>query len=216
MGNRALIEALQTYLAKRAPNQRQNIFGQVVFTAPDVDRDYFIDAIGTLRGSAERVTLYASDNDHALQSSQYFNGAPRAGTAGQYIIRMLGLDTIDMSAVPADMLGHNYFAANDGALFDMFRLLWRGDPPPRRCGMNDYKEGGPVPFWRFDASVCKGDEMLEAGLLLKRFGALARARVEANMSSVTDASQKQQWALILQRLDSLIATVGLPARASSR
>ncbi len=42
MGNRALIEALQTYLAKRAPEKRRHIFGQIVFTAPDVDRDYFI------------------------------------------------------------------------------------------------------------------------------------------------------------------------------
>jgi len=82
MGNRALIEAMQTYLAKRAPNERQHIFGQIVFTAPDVDRDYFIDAIDSLRGTAERVTLYASDNDHALHYSQFVHGAPRAGTAG--------------------------------------------------------------------------------------------------------------------------------------
>src|SRR5580693_3458182 len=91
MGNRALIEAMQTYLAKRAPAQRTHIFGQVVFTAPDVDRDYFVDAIASLSSAAERTTLYASDKDLALKTSQALHGAPRAGTAGAYIITLAGL-----------------------------------------------------------------------------------------------------------------------------
>jgi len=204
MGNRALIEALQTYLAKRAPGNRQHIFGQIVFTAPDVDRDYFMDAIEPLRGAADRVTLYASDNDYALRSSQLLHGAPRAGTAGDVIINLPGLDSIDMSAVPADMLGHAYFAANAGAIFDIFRLLWRGDPPPQRCGMSGRKLTGPVAVWVFNADACKGDDLLEAGVMLKRFGALARERVIANMATLTDPSQKAQWSLILKRLDGLV------------
>jgi esterase/lipase superfamily enzyme len=210
MGNRALIEALQTYLAKRAPNERQHIFGQIVFTAPDVDRDYFIDAIDSLRGTAERVTLYASDNDHALHYSQFVHGAPRAGTAGGVIIKLAGLDTIDMSAVPADILGHSYFAANSGAIYDIFRILWRGDPPPQRCGMSNRKDSGTLTVWWFNADACKGDDMLEAGVMLKRFGDLARERVMANMSALTDPSQKQQkqeWQLILDRLNGLLAPV---------
>jgi esterase/lipase superfamily enzyme len=213
MGNRALIEALQTYLAKRSPDNRQRIFGQIVFTAPDVDRDYFMDVIESLHSAAERVTLYASDTDYALRSSQFFHGAPRAGSAGDVIIKLAGLDTIDMSAVPADALGHSYFAANAGAIYDMFRLLWRGDPPPERCGLSDQLAST---VWRFNASVCQGDELLEAGVMLKRFGALARARVLANMSMLTDQSQKQQWSLILKRLDVLLATVGAPAAGAAK
>jgi esterase/lipase superfamily enzyme len=206
MGNRALIEALQTYLAKRAPDQRQHIFGQIVFTAPDVDRDYFVDAIGSLRSAAERVTLYASGNDYALRSSQFLHGAPRAGTAGDFIIRLAGLDTIDMSSVPADALGHSYFAANSGAIYDMFRLLWRGDPPPQRCGMSDRKGHDALAVWWFNADACKGEDMLEAGVMLKRFGDLARTRVEANLQTLTDPSQIKEWKLILKRLDGLLAT----------
>ncbi|MDP9010891.1 MAG: alpha/beta hydrolase [Pseudomonadota bacterium] len=204
MGNRALIEALQTYLAKRAPENRQHIFGQIVFTAPDVDRDYFSDAIQSLAAAAERVTLYASDNDYALRSSQFFHGAPRAGTAGDVIVKLAGLDSIDMSAVPADALGHSYFAANAGAIYDIFRLLWRGDPPPQRCGMSNRKAGGSLAVWWFNAEACKGEDMLEAGVMLKRFGELARERVLANISTLTDPSQKQQWQLILTRLDGLL------------
>jgi esterase/lipase superfamily enzyme len=208
MGNRALIEALKTFLAERAPDKRQKIFGQIVFTAPDVDRDYFMDAFKSLRGAAERVTLYASANDRALRTSQFFHRAPRAGTAGDVIVKLPGLDTIDMSAVPADALGHSYFAANSGAIYDMFRILWRGDPPPARCGMTDRNGSGALTVYSFNADACKGDDLLEAGVMVKRFGDLARARVEANMNSLTDPSQILEWKLILKRLDTLLAPVG--------
>jgi esterase/lipase superfamily enzyme len=215
MGNRALIEALQTYLAKRPPENRQHIFGQIVFTAPDVDRDYFTDAIESLTGAAERVTLYASDNDYALRSSQFFHGAPRAGTAGDVIVRLAGLDSIDMSSVPADALGHSYFAANAGAIYDIFRLLWRGDPPPQRCGMSNRKTDALTVWW-FNADACKGDDMLEAGVMLKRFGELARQHILANISALTDPSQKQQWQQILARLDGLLPTLAQPKGGTSK
>jgi esterase/lipase superfamily enzyme len=216
MGNRALIEALQTYLAKRSPDNRQHIFGQIVFTAPDVDRDYFVDAIDALRGSAERVTLYASDSDYALRSSQLIHGAPRAGTAGDVIIRMAGIDTIDMSGVSADMLGHAYFAANSGAIYDLFRLLWRGDAPPQRCGMSDRRAAGTLAVWRFNVEMCKGDDMLEAGVILKRFGDLARQRVVTNIATLTDPSEKLEWQGILKRLDGLLAPAAAPAGGATR
>jgi esterase/lipase superfamily enzyme len=204
MGNRALIEALQTYLAKRAPDNRQHIFGQIVFTAPDVDRDYFSEAIQSMAQSAERITLYASDNDLALRSSQFIHGAPRAGTAGDVIVKLAGLDSIDMSSVPADKLGHSYFAANAGAIYDIFRLLWRGDPPPQRCGMTHPKSGNTQTVWWFDADACKGDDMLTAGVMLKRFGDLARQLVEAKIAALTDADQQHEWKLVLTRLDGLL------------
>ena len=129
------------------------------------------------------------------------------------IIRLPGLDTIDMSAVPADALGHSYFAANSGAIYDIFRILWRGDPPQQRCGMSDRKGSGTLTVWWFNADACKGDDLLQAGVMLKRFGDLARARVEANISALTDPSQKKEWSLILKRLDGLLAPAGNAAAA---
>ena len=215
MGNRALIEALQSYLANREAGKRQHIFGQIVFTAPDVDRDYFVGAIKSLSGAAARVTLYASDTDLALQSSQVLHDAPRAGLAGVNIISLPGIDTIDMSAVPADSLGHNYFAANAGAIYDLFRLFWSGDPPPMRCGMNGRNTGALLSVWLFNVDVCKGDDLLEAGVMLKRFGAQARAQVQANILALTDPTQKQQWLLILKRLDGLLAPDAQAAPAAA-
>jgi esterase/lipase superfamily enzyme len=220
MGNRALLEALQTYLARRTPQDRQHIFGQIVFTAPDVDREYFMDAIEPLRSSADRVTLYASDNDYALRSSEFIHDAPRAGSAGRSIIALAGLDTIDMSALRADgdPLGHSYFAANGGAIFDVFRLLWRGDPPPRRCGMRDHKIGGALTIWVFHPNGCEGEDLLEAAVLLKRFGNgdLARRSILANIAGLTDRSQKDQWARILNRLDGLLVAVDAPAGVAAK
>jgi hypothetical protein len=207
MGNRALIEALQTYLARRAPDKRQHLFGQIVFTAPDVDRDYFLDAVNDLRGVAERTTLYASDNDYALRSSQFVHGAPRAGTAGDVIVKLAGLDSIDMSQVPADSLGHSYFAANSGAIFDLFRLLWRGDAPAQRCGMSSSKSSDSLSVWLFNANNCNGLDILEAGVLLKRFGDLAGAKVVHQIATLTDPNQVQEWKNIQKRLQSLLPSV---------
>jgi hypothetical protein len=65
--------------------------------------------------------------------------------------------------------------------------------------------GGPMKVWLFNADICKGDDMLEAGMFLKRFGNLARDQVVANMSALTDPSQKQHWNDILKRLDGLLS-----------
>jgi len=203
MGNRALIESLETYLSKRAPEQRKKVFGQIVFTAPDVDRDYFLETVESLRESAARVTLYASDNDLALKTSAKIHGAPRAGLAGAGIITLPWLDTIDMSAVQADMLGHSYFAANAGAIYDLFRMLWRDDAPARRCGMV-VNSTGDRRIWRFNVDVCKGNDLLLAGVLFKRFGTQARARVNARLNAISNAAEKQEWTRILGRLDSLL------------
>lgn len=203
MGNRALIEALQTYLARRAPEKRGKLFGQIVFTAPDVDREYFMQAVESLQAAAQRTTLYASDNDLALATSRKLHGAPRAGLAGESIIALPGLDTIDMSGIEADLLGHSYFAANSGAIYDLFRLLWRGDPPPRRCGL-DASRNAAATIWRFNVARCAGAELLQAGVLVKRFGDRARARVRSHLLQLTDPQQKQEWQLILQKLDDLL------------
>jgi esterase/lipase superfamily enzyme len=206
MGNRALIEALQSYVIMYGREDTRETFDQVVFTAPDVDRDYFVEVMNTIGHVARRMTLYASANDVALKSSKMLHGAPRAGLAGDTIVTLPGMDTIDMSGVKADLLGHSYFAANEGAIYDLFRLFWRGEPPSDRCGMtrHDIADKG---FWLFDVSFCRGSELLEAGLLFKKFGAAARARIEDRISRLTAPEhevEKEEWSRIMERLESLI------------
>lgn len=217
MGNRVLLAALKIYLPARARDSRAHAFGQIIFTAPDVDRDAFAGAFPSLRGSAERLTLYASDSDVALRMSRYYHHAPRAGSAGPLIVRLQGLDTIDMSGLPADVLGHSYFAANGGAVYDLLHLLWRGDAPdsPQRCSTGESKAGGvSVVVWRFDVAKCQGSELLEAAMLLKEYHDQARAQilsqVSAQISVLTDPSQRHAAQLVLDRLNFLLASAGQP------
>jgi pimeloyl-ACP methyl ester carboxylesterase len=177
MGNRVMIAALEIYLKAHPRKADRAAFGQLVFTAPDVDRKDFVAAFASLRGIAERTTLYASDSDLALRASKTVHGEPRAGSAGEGIIRLPGLDTIDMSGLPADALGHSYYAASGGAVYDLLHLLWRNDPPgsPQRCNTSAGKAVDPVPLWRFNVDKCKGSDLLEAGVLMIEGCVLHRA-----------------------------------------
>jgi esterase/lipase superfamily enzyme len=217
MGNRVLLAALKNYLPARTAERRPRPFGQIVFTAPDVDRNAFVTAFQSLRAAAERLTLYASDSDIALRISRYYHGGARAGSAGPLIIRLQGLDTIDMSGLPADVLGHSYFAANGGAVYDLLHLLWRGDAPdsPQRCSSGENRAGAAVVVWRFNVAKCQGSELLEAAMLLKEYpnqaGAQILAQVSAQISALTEPAQKRAAEAILQRLNSLLASAGPPA-----
>ena len=207
MGNRALIEALQAYIARGGRADSEQIFDQILLAAPDVDRDYFTEVIGDISKIAKRVTLYASDNDVALDTSKVVHGAPRAGQAGDAIIALPGLDTIDMSAVEADILGHAYFAANGGAIHDLFRLMWRGDPPPQRCGMDQAGVDQSL-SWTFVPDNCSGTDLLQASVIIKRFGSSAMELVRSRIEGLTDPdaeASREEWQQILQKIEALLA-----------
>ncbi|MGO8974438.1 MAG: alpha/beta hydrolase [Steroidobacteraceae bacterium] len=222
MGNRVLLAALKGYLPTLAQDKHPLPFGQLVFTAPDVDRKVFMATFPSLRGVAERLTLYASDSDVALRMSRYYHGEPRAGSAGALVIRLQGLDTIDMSGLPADVLGHSYFAANGGAVYDLLRLLWRGDAPdsPQRCSTGEDSAGNSVVIWRFNVAKCQGSELLEAAMLLKEYrdeaSAQIVAQVSAQISALTEPSQRRAAQMILDRLNTLLASAGQPAGELAR
>jgi hypothetical protein len=82
--------------------------------------------------------------------------------------------------------------------------------------MSDRKVAGPLAVWVFNADACKGDDLLEAGVMLKRFGDLARARVMENMATLTDPSEKQQWQQVLRQLDGLLGPGGLQLSAPAK
>ena len=114
-----------------------------------------------------------------------------------------------MSGVEADILGHSYFAASEGAIYDLFRLFWLGDPPASRCGMNEQQLSGRG-FWMFEVDDCRGEELLQAGVLFKRFGGDARDRILRRITQLTDPDEepeKEEWSRILDKLNMLINPV---------
>lgn len=138
MGNRALTEVLKD-LAARIREGKLPAFTEIFLTAPDIDADTFRDEIAPrITAAAHRVTLYASDNDRALKVSKGVNGYPRAGDAGDGLVVVEGIDTIDATQVSTDFLGHSYF---DSVVPDIQKVVRENLPPPDR-GLLEVLRGG--------------------------------------------------------------------------
>ena len=102
------------------------IFDQVVLAAPDVDADTFRDEIApALLPTSARVTLYASSHDVALEASRRVHGYARAGEAGDGLVVVKGMDTVDVSEVSG---GHSYIGNSGRVLDDLGAMLLRHAP----------------------------------------------------------------------------------------
>jgi len=119
MGNRALARALGALeaLVPQAVEGGASL-RQVVFVAPDVDRDTFLGLVPRFAGRAERFTLYGSSRDRALQASRIVHSRPRAGESGAEMID--GIDVID---------ANDAVDTTSAILNDLAALLRQGLPP---------------------------------------------------------------------------------------
>jgi esterase/lipase superfamily enzyme len=130
MGNRALLPVL-AQLAVDPQFKNFGKFSTVVFAAPDVDRDVFMQSVGQIQKSQSKITLYVSEHDQALAASHLlFHKEPRAGEGGSDTIVMPGLDTVDVSKLSMDALGHSYFGDNRSVVEDLLKFL-KGQIAPR-------------------------------------------------------------------------------------
>ena len=130
MGNRAVIDALRSLTLDPSTSLHLT---HLVLAAPDIDAATFAELAGTLARLSARITLYQSSNDKAIQASHRLHGNPRAG---EPILVLPGLDTIDASAVDTDFLGHSYFSDNWPLLSDIFNLLSTDAAPSARFGLS--------------------------------------------------------------------------------
>jgi esterase/lipase superfamily enzyme len=97
----------------------------LVLAAPDIDADTFKELAAAFQKLSGRVTLYESSKDKALQASRKVHGNPRAG---EPLLIIPGMDTIDASASDTDFLAHSYFSDNWPLLSDIHSLLFKDDP----------------------------------------------------------------------------------------
>jgi len=107
------------------------MFENVIFAAPDVHVSSFVGAIPKIVEMARDVTLYFSPNDLALRASRTFHQTPRAGETAVIVD---GLDTVDASLVPSDLLDHSVFVERT-VLSDIFEIVERGTPPENRFAL---------------------------------------------------------------------------------
>lgn len=133
MGNRAVANTLERIASWQLPAGAARL-GQVVFAAPDIDRDRFVQLAAKFKGCARRCTLYASSRDVALLASKVVHGYPRAGEAGAALLVVDGVDTIDASLVDTSLVGlrHSYFGDKRSILNDMFNLISQQLAPEQR------------------------------------------------------------------------------------
>ncbi|MEM0969746.1 MAG: alpha/beta fold hydrolase, partial [Verrucomicrobiota bacterium] len=103
----------------------------VILAAPDIDADVFQEQILPKIGDmAERLTMYASSGDTALQVSQRLNGNDRLGLSGSDSLRVFpGMDTVDASEVNTSLIGHAYYGEHTEVMGDILALVIRGLDP---------------------------------------------------------------------------------------
>src|SRR5262249_10172136 len=94
---------------------------------------------------ATKATLYVSSHDRAVASSGLLHKAPRAGFTPP-ITLVPGIDTIDVSDADLTLLGHGYYGAAEGVLYDLHALLCHNTSPDARLKLKRPAENGSC--WR--------------------------------------------------------------------
>jgi esterase/lipase superfamily enzyme len=146
MGARVALSALSALCQHRlAP-----VADQVVLAAPDVSAEHDNDDFGRLLHNgapcATRVTVYASDNDLTLVTSESVHGGvPRAGRVPerdlQYVSPGGSVDVVDASTAPGDPFGHAYFLLSYEMMDDM---MWALAGLPTAARADPAALGGPT------------------------------------------------------------------------
>ena len=147
MGNDVLTRALKE-LGKDALSQADCVYREVLLTAPDIDTELFeTQILPAFLSSKQRITLYASSNDKALNKSFEVRGSPRAGLAGEFLLVAKGIETIDVSALDTGFLGHSYYGDHPLVLGDIAGVIRMHQAPAER-GLKERAKNG-LPYWEF-------------------------------------------------------------------
>jgi esterase/lipase superfamily enzyme len=148
MGGRITSRAIEHLDASTLPEGAATL-RQIIFAAPDIDRDVFLQIAEAFHGRAERFTLYASNRDVALRVSKVLHKGPRAGDSGDTMVLSRGIDTVDASEANTSLfgLGHSYCADTRSVLDDMFDVLTNGTAPEYRFNLLERTSSGGKYWW---------------------------------------------------------------------
>lgn len=145
LGARGAFQAL-TRIAFLNPDQE--LFGELVLIAPDIDVDTFRHDLPMLQNIVNRVTIYVSENDKALKLSREVHGYPRLGEAGTSLTTFEGVETIDISLISLQRIsGHVYHLSNKAVIDDLALLLRANTPADDRPGMERREQAG-ITYWQ--------------------------------------------------------------------
>ncbi|MGD9918498.1 MAG: alpha/beta hydrolase [Paenirhodobacter sp.] len=199
MGNRYLLEALETFLL-RHPDRH---IGQLVLAAPDVDRAEFLARFPVLRDHVDGVTLYASKHDLALKLSRQVNGGARLGDANDQVVTIDGLDTVDASLIEADSLGHSYFGDAPQILGDILGLVRLGWSADERCSVAP-RAATQGRLWEVEPDGCRVEVVRTAGDLMRVYGARALAEGQRRLDA-SPGDQVEFWQGVMKVMQASLA-----------
>ncbi len=122
LGARATVEVLARM------DEGAGAFGQVVLIAPDIARSRFAELRPALERWADRVTIYASENDLALRLSTVVNTSARLGITDEESHAVSApsakVQFVDVSGTGRYSLsGHVYHLRNPAVIEDIGRLF---------------------------------------------------------------------------------------------
>lgn len=132
MGTRAMGRGLIDLL-EDMPYSRERIKA-IAFAAPDIDAAIFRrDMAPALIQHQIPITLYTSRRDLAIYASNQLHKYPRAGYAGENIVVIPGIDTVDASHGESELIGHEYFYQGSHTIRDLYQWLIEGKPASKRA-----------------------------------------------------------------------------------
>ena len=123
MGSRALTGAVKDLVNEDEKFEKR--FREIILAAPDIDAKTFRDNIAPrMIEASNHVTLYVSGDDKALLASRKFHDSARAGEAGENIIIIKDIDTVDATGVEgSNLLGHSYWAEAKSMISDILSVF---------------------------------------------------------------------------------------------
>lgn len=147
MGNRGLTRALNELMLEK-PELSKKI-KEVILAAPDIDADVFRRDIAPkmVQRIKKPITLYVSSDDVALKASHKVHGNPRAGDAGNGLVIVKGVETIDASGVDTSFLSHSYFAETHSIIEDILDMIKSGRRAASRETLELIKLASKV-YWK--------------------------------------------------------------------
>lgn len=146
MGNVAFTQALSDL--KEEGYLGLSKIHQIILAAPDIDITLFKDVIAPGITGIARITLYASSNDIAMNTSQAIRaGRQRVGDTEPEIVIVNGVDSIDASNVAAGFFAHSYFGDTRELLNDIYHLVRHGHGPQERNLKENLNSNGS--YWVF-------------------------------------------------------------------
>ena len=146
MGNRLFMRCIQlASFDKYSPLSKA--LGQAILAAPDVYAEVFGTHADKYVALCDGVTIYSSARDLAVMLSSFFHSGDRVGYHPPVAVYS-GIDTVCVTDVSIDLLGHGYYASSRPLLSDIKSIIFQETKPHFRMGLQQNHAEQPS-FWKF-------------------------------------------------------------------